>query len=59
MLEKLGKLLQGKKTYIVAILVGVAAALQQMGVVIPEYVYIVLGALGLGAIRSAVEKLKK
>lgn len=56
MLEKIGKLLQGKKTYIVAILIGVGAAAQAMGYVIPEYVYILLGALGLGAVRSGIEK---
>jgi len=58
MLEKIGNFLQGKKTYIVAILIGVAVALQSAGIVIPEYVYAILGAFGLGAIRSAVEKQK-
>jgi len=56
MLEKIGKWLQGKKTYIIAILVGVGAALQAMGVSIPEYVYILLAALGLGAVRSGITK---
>jgi len=56
MLEKLGKFLQGKKTYIVAILIGVFAALESMGVVIPEYVYTILAALGLGALRSGSSK---
>lgn len=56
MLEKIGAWLQGKKTYIVAVLAGVAATLNALGIVIPEWVYIVLGALGLGAIRSAITK---
>lgn len=56
MLEKLGKLLQGKKTYLTAIIVGVVAALNFAGIVIPEWVYIILSALGLGAVRSAITK---
>lgn len=58
MLEKLGKLLQGKKTYIIAVLIGIGAVITQLGYPIPEYVYAILGALGLGAIRSALTKLK-
>ena len=56
MLEKLDKLLQGKKTYIVAILIGVIAGLQAYGIVIPDYVFAILGALGLGAVRSGINK---
>lgn len=56
MLEKLGKYLSGKKTYIVAILIGVGAGLQAIGIVIPDYVFAILGALGLGAVRSGVNK---
>ncbi len=56
MLEKLDKLLQGKKTYIVAILIGVMAGLQAYGIVIPDYVFAILGALGLGAVRSGINK---
>jgi hypothetical protein len=58
MLEKIGQYLQGKKTYIVAVLIGLAAAATQLGYVIPEIVWPILGALGLGAVRSAIEKLK-
>ena len=58
-LAKIEAALSGKKTYIIAILIGVAAALQSLGYVIPEIVYVILGALGLGAVRSAIEKLKK
>jgi hypothetical protein len=56
MLEKLGNLLQGKKTYIIAILIGLGAVAQSLGYIIPEYVYAILGALGLGAVRSGVTK---
>jgi len=56
MLERIGKLLQGKKTYIIAILIGLGAAAQAMGYVIPEYVYAILASLGLGAVRSGVDK---
>ena len=56
MLATLDKLLQGKKTYIIAIIVGILAALNYMGIVVPEYVYLILSALGLGAVRSGIEK---
>jgi len=58
MLEKIGKLLQGKKTYLVALLVGAGAIAISLGYAIPAWVWPVLGALGLGAVRSAVDKLK-
>lgn len=58
MLEKIGKYLQGKKTYIIALAIGVVAALTYSGMVVPEWVWLALNALGLGAIRSAVDKLK-
>ena len=57
-LEKLDKALQGRKTYIVAILTGVAVALTELDIVIPDIVWPILAALGLGAIRSAINKLK-
>lgn len=56
MLEKIGKWLQGKKTYIIALVIGVLAALQYLGIVVPEWIYAILAALGLGAIRSAITK---
>jgi len=59
MLEKLGLLLQGKKTYIIAILIAVGAGAMSLGYVVPEAVWYILGALGLGAVRSALDKLKK
>ena len=56
-LSKVGTLLNGKKTYIVAALVGIAAALQALGIDIPWVIVgPILGALGLGAVRSAVNK---
>ena len=58
MLEKIGQYLQGKKTYIIAILIGLGAIAQSLGYVVPEYVYAILGALGLGAVRSGVDKSK-
>lgn len=48
--------LDGKKSYIIAIVTAVLAGLQAYGIVIPEYVYAVLGALGLGTLRAAVAK---
>ena len=56
MLEKLQKLINGKKTYIVMVLVALGSVLQYKGIVIPEYVWSVLLALGLGAVRSAISK---
>lgn len=56
MLEKIGAWMQGKKTYIVAILVGLLGAAQALGYVVPEYVWAILGALGLGAVRSGIAK---
>ena len=48
--------LDGKKTYIVALVaVGLAVA-QVFGIVVPEYVYTLLAAGGLGALRVAVTK---
>ena len=57
MLEKIGKFLQGKKTYLVVVLAIVGIILQEKGIVIPDYVWKILAALGLGAIRSAFNKL--
>lgn len=59
MLEKIGTWLQGKKTYIVMVGAFVIAGLMANGIVIPDYVWGILAALGLGAIRSAIEKLKQ
>ncbi len=57
-MQDLLKWLDGKKTYIVAILIGVGAAGTAIGWVIPEWVWLLLGAIGLGAVRDAVNKVK-
>ena len=46
--------LKGKKSYIIATLAGVGAAAQALGHPIPEYVFILLGAAGLGSVRAAI-----
>lgn len=48
--------LEGKKTYIVSAVTIALAVAQALGYVIPEYVYALLGALGLGTLRVAVTK---
>ena len=48
------KFLAGKKTYIVAALAAAGAVAQALGYVIPEYVFILLGAAGFGAVRNAI-----
>ena len=58
MLEKIGEYLQGKKTYIIAALIGIGAVMQTLGYAIPDLVWPILGAMGLGAVRSAIDKLK-
>ena len=55
-MDKIMEWLSGKKTYIVVILIGVVASAQAYGIVIPEYVWGILGALGLGAVRSGISK---
>jgi len=47
------KMLEGKKTLIVAFLIALFALLTAFGVVIPEWVYLLTSALGLGALRVA------
>jgi len=46
--------LKGKKTYITAAVIGIMAALESLGYAIPEFVYPMLGALGLGTLRHGV-----
>lgn len=58
-LEKLGTLLQGRKTYLTAVLIGVGGALLYLGIGIPDFVWPILSALGLGAVRSAIGKVEK
>lgn len=47
-------MIQGKKTYIVAALAAAGAVAQAFGYTIPEYVWILLSAAGLGAVRDAI-----
>ena len=58
-LSKIGGFLSGKKTYIVAALIGVGAVLQTLGINIPEVAWLLLAACGFGAVRSAIDKLKQ
>ena len=58
-MDKLLKLLDGKKTYIVAILTATGIILQSFGIVIPDFVWQLLGIAGLGAVRSALKKIEK
>lgn len=48
--------LKGKKTYIVAILIAGIGIATAFGVEIPESVWPILSALGLGAVRAGVNK---
>ena len=59
MLEKIGVLLQGKKSYIiVAIAIALTSYQLITGNIVPDYVYTILAAAGLGAVRSAINKVK-
>lgn len=51
--------LKGKKTYFIAATIGIVAALQYLGVEIPEWVYALLAALGLGSLRAGVNNTTK
>jgi hypothetical protein len=58
-MEKLLALINGKKTYVVAICIAICAGLVAAGIPIPEWVWLLLNAAGFGAVRDAVEKMKK
>jgi hypothetical protein len=49
-------LLSGKKTYLVAAIAAATAAAQALGYTVPDWLYALEGALGLGALRVAVGK---
>lgn len=53
-LSSIEKFLDGKKVYIVAILTGGFGIWMSMGHVVPEYIWVMLSAAGLGAVRSAI-----
>ena len=48
--------LKGKKTYIVFAALFIIGGLQANGIEIPQWVYSILAALGLGALRAGVKK---
>ena len=48
--------LNGKKTYLVAIMTGILAGLQAYGIVIPEWVYMGLGSMGMVTLRHGMSK---
>ncbi len=56
MLTNIMKLLDGKKTYIVAFLAAVVALLSACGIEIPEWANMLAIALGLGSLKSATKK---
>jgi hypothetical protein len=45
----------GKKTYITAAVAAVCAVLQANGVMIPEWVYALLAAVGITFVRAAIK----
>ncbi len=47
-------MLKGKKTYLVAVATAVVGVIAAFGVVIPVWVWPVLGSLGLGFLRSGI-----
>lgn len=55
-MNKVLDFLNGKKTYIVAVVIAVTAGVQALGYTVPEWVYALETALGLGAIRVGVTK---
>lgn len=48
--------LDGHKTYIIAVLIGLSAAAKFLGYDVPEWAWMLLNAVGLGAVRSGVAK---
>ena len=55
-MQNLIALISGKKTYIVAGVTFILGGLQAVGYPIPDFVFPLLGALGLGALRAGVSK---
>jgi len=48
--------LKGKKTYLIVAVTFIVGGLVATGVVIPEWVYVILAAAGIGAVRAGVSK---
>lgn len=55
-MTKILDFLNGKKTYIVAVIIALTAGVQALGYTIPDWVYALETALGLGAVRVGVAK---
>jgi hypothetical protein len=55
-MQTIVNLLNGKKTYVIAVIAAATAAAQALGYTIPDWLYPIEGALGLGALRVAVGK---
>ena len=53
-MNKVLSFLEGKKTYLVALVAGCVAAAQSLGYDVPSYVFEILTALGLYTMRSAI-----
>jgi hypothetical protein len=52
-------MLTGYKTYLVSGAMMLVAAAMLMGISIPEEIWMMLGAIGLGTLRAAVEGVKE
>ena len=50
--------LKGKRTYVVALAVAALAGLTAYGIETPEWVWLLLNALGLGTLRVGISGLK-
>lgn len=57
MLSKIETFLNGKKTYIVMIATFLCAGWIALGHAVPDYVWYLLSASGLGAVRSAINNI--
>ena len=54
-MAKLWAWLVGRKTYIVAIIGAIFGVLAAFGIVVPEWVYAILAAIGLGTLRASIK----
>lgn len=54
-LDNIWTWLIGKKTYIIAIIGAVLGLLQVFGIFVPDWVYAILAAIGLGTLRAAIK----
>lgn len=52
--------LKGKKTYLIALVAGLLAAVQAYDptIIIPDYVFEILGAFGLTTLRAGISKVQ-